>query len=122
MIQFRRSLHRQIRRRFWLREVHRACYLDTAGLSDRPPQWKASGYQEEKRRQKKVEKRTKRKNFLSSFLAFLVMAVMLIGSISQAVLADDYEAGKTGTYHADGSGDRRGRNSKTDSKCEPDPL
>ena len=44
-----------------------------------------------------MEKRTKRKNFLSSFLAFLVMAVMLIGSISQGVLADDYEAGKTGT-------------------------
>ena len=44
-----------------------------------------------------MEKRTKRKNFLSSFLAFLVMAVMLIGSISQVVLADDYEAGKTGT-------------------------
>ena len=57
----------------------------------------SDGYQEEKRRQKKVEKRTKRKNFLSSFLAFLVMAVMLIGSISQVVLADDYEAGKTGT-------------------------
>lgn len=44
-----------------------------------------------------MEKRTKRKNFLNSFLAFLVMAVMLIGSISQVVLADDYEAGKTGT-------------------------
>ena len=51
-----------------------------------------------------MEKRTKRKNFLNSFLAFLVMAVMLIGSISQVVLADDYEAGKA------------------DSKCEADTL
>jgi len=44
-----------------------------------------------------VEKRTKRKNFFSSFLAFLVMGVMLIGSLSQIVLAGNYEAGKTGT-------------------------
>ena len=44
-----------------------------------------------------MEKRTKRKNFFSSFLAFLVMGVMLIGSLSQIVLAGNYEAGKTGT-------------------------
>ena len=44
-----------------------------------------------------MEKRTKRKNFLSSLLVLLVMAVMLIGSISQVVLADDYEVGTTGT-------------------------
>lgn len=43
-----------------------------------------------------MEKRTKRKNFFSSFLAFLVMGVMLIGSLSQIVLAGNYEAGKTG--------------------------
>ena len=42
-----------------------------------------------------MEKRTKRKNFLSSFLAILVMAVMLIGSMAQAVFADDYVDGKT---------------------------
>ncbi|MBD4335933.1 hypothetical protein GUH15_07660, partial [Xanthomonas citri pv. citri] len=58
---------------------------------------KRGGYREKKRRQKKVEKRTKRKNFFSSFLAFLVMGVMLIGSLSQIVLAGNYEAGKTGT-------------------------
>lgn len=46
-----------------------------------------------------MEKRTKRKNFLSSFLAFLVMAVMLTGSMAQAVLADDYVAGKTGNIN-----------------------
>ena len=44
-----------------------------------------------------MEKRTKRKYFFSSFLAFLVMGVMLIGSLSQIVLAGNYEAGKTGT-------------------------
>ena len=43
-----------------------------------------------------MEKRTKRKNFFSSFLAFLVMGIMLIGSLSQIVLAGNYEAGKTG--------------------------
>ena len=46
-----------------------------------------------------MEKRTKRKNFLSSFLAILVMAVMLTGSIAQEVLADDYVAGKTGNIN-----------------------
>ena len=46
-----------------------------------------------------MEKRTKRKNFLSSFLAILVMAVMLIGSMAQAVFADDYVAGKTGNIN-----------------------
>lgn len=46
-----------------------------------------------------MEKRTKRKNFLSSFLAILVMAVMLTGSMAQAVLADDYVAGKTGNIN-----------------------
>ena len=46
-----------------------------------------------------MEKRTKRKNFLSSFLAILVMAVMLIGSMAQAVFADDYGAGKTGNIN-----------------------
>lgn len=46
-----------------------------------------------------MEKRTKRKNFLSSFLAILVMAVMLTGSMAQEVLADDYVAGKTGNIN-----------------------
>ena len=46
-----------------------------------------------------MEKRTKRKNFLGSFLAILVMAVMLIGSMAQAVFADDYVAGKTGNIN-----------------------
>ncbi len=54
-----------------------------------------------------MEKRTKRKNFLSSFLAILVMAVMLIGSMSQAVLADDYVAGKTRKINLTIAGDRR---------------
>lgn len=43
-----------------------------------------------------MKKRTKQKNFFNSFLAFLILAAMLIGSISQVALADDYEAGKTG--------------------------
>jgi len=46
-----------------------------------------------------MEKRTKRKNFLSSFLAILVMAVMLTGSMAQEVLADDYVVGKTGNIN-----------------------
>lgn len=46
-----------------------------------------------------MEKRTKRKNFLSSFLAILVMAVMLTGSMAQEVLADDYVTGKTGNIN-----------------------
>ena len=46
-----------------------------------------------------MEKRTKRKNFMSSFLAILVMAVMLTGSMAQEVLADDYVAGKTGNIN-----------------------
>lgn len=46
-----------------------------------------------------MRERTKRKNFLNSFLAFLVMAVMLTGSMAQAVLADDYVTGKTGNIN-----------------------
>ena len=45
---------------------------------------RVSGEKEEA--EKKWKKRTKRKNFLSDFLAILVMAVMLIGSMAQAVL------------------------------------
>ena len=52
--------------------------------------------QEIKRRREKVEKRTKRKNILSSFLTLLITAALLIGSITTAVFAGDYEAGKTG--------------------------
>lgn len=43
-----------------------------------------------------MEKRTKRKNILSSFLTLLITAALLIGSITTAVFAGDYEAGKTG--------------------------
>lgn len=46
-----------------------------------------------------MKKRTKRKNFLNGFLAFLVMAAMVIGSMAQVVLAGDYEAGKTGNIN-----------------------
>lgn len=43
-----------------------------------------------------MEKRTKRKNILSSFLTLLITAALLIGSMANAVFAGDYEAGKTG--------------------------
>ena len=50
-----------------------------------------------------MEKRTKRKNILSSFLTLLITAALLIGSITTAVFAGDYEAGKTGNISQVGS-------------------
>ena len=46
-----------------------------------------------------MEKRTKRKNILSSFLTLLITAALLIGSITTAVFAGDYEAGKNGNIN-----------------------
>ena len=43
-----------------------------------------------------MEKRTKRKNILSSFLTLLITAALLIGSMTTAVFGGDYEAGKNG--------------------------
>lgn len=77
--------------------------------------------QEIKRRREKVEKRTKRKNILSSFLTLLITAALLIGSITTAVFAGDYEAGKP-KYQSEDPGNRRRWDSGANPQCEVDTL